>query len=210
MSYPESTFAKESICLGEVEHPVHFRSRAELHKRSSIGRFGFLNSGTVVYGNTQIGRFFCAGRQVEIGVAQHPTHALSTHGFVLGSGWFPRTPDYGVENLVRHVAHPKTIIGHDVWIGSHAIVISGLTIGTGAVVAANSTVTKDVPPYAIVAGSPARIIRMRFDEEIIAGLLETAWWERDFDTIRKLPFDNVERCIEELRRITGRSAALDG
>ncbi|NEI71963.1 antibiotic acetyltransferase [Rhizobium lusitanum] len=200
MSDPESTFSKESVCLGDVEYPVHFRPRAELHKGSSIGRFGFLNIGTIVYSNTVIGRYFSAGRQVEIGVAQHPTQALSTHGFVLGNGWFPRTKYYGTGALVSHVAHPKTTIGHDVWIGGQAIILAGVTIGTGAIVAANSTVTKDVPPYAIVGGSPARLIKMRFEDDVIAGLLRTAWWEREFEFVRKLPFSDVKRCIELLEK----------
>ena len=68
-------------------------------------------------------------------------------------------------------------IGNDVWIGSGAMILSGVTIGDGAVVAARAVVTKDVPPYAIVAGNPARLVRYRFDEATIAALLEAAWWE---------------------------------
>ena len=88
--------------------------------------------------------------------------------------------------------HPKTKgnvkIGHDVWIGTEAIVMSGVTIGDGAVIAARAIVTKDVPPYAIVAGNPARIVRNRFDDEIITRLLAIQWWHWDDATIaKKLP-----------------------
>lgn len=194
-----STFSSESICAGEVEHPVHLRPRAELHGKAFLGAFGFLNVGTVVYGNTRIGRFFCAGRNVEIGVASHPTHLLSTHGFISSSAWFPRLPGYGVGPKFGHIAHGVTSIGHDVWIGAQSVVRAGVNIGTGAVVAANSVVVKDVPPYAIVAGSPSKIIRFRFDDDLIAELLETEWWERDFEFIRTLPFQDIRACIELLR-----------
>jgi acetyltransferase-like isoleucine patch superfamily enzyme len=76
-------------------------------------------------------------------------------------------------------------IGHDVWIGQRAIVLPGITIGTGAVVGAASVVTEDVPPYAIVAGNPARFIRYRFDDETIRQLISSAWWEWSDVEIRK-------------------------
>lgn len=76
--------------------------------------------------------------------------------------------------------HPKTkgdvIIGSDVWIGTEAIILSGVTIGDGAVIGARSVVTKDVPPYAIVAGNPSRIIKKRFDDQTIKRLLDVKWW----------------------------------
>ncbi len=91
---------------------------------------------------------------------------------------------------VRHSAftgHPASkgdiTIGHDVWIGREAIIMSGVTIGTGAVVAARALVTKDVPPYAIVGGNPAKLIKYRFDAETIAKLLEIAWWDWPDDRI---------------------------
>ena len=77
------------------------------------------------------------------------------------------------------------VIGNDVWIGYEAVVMAGVHIGDGAVVAARAVVTRDVPPYAIVGGVPARIIRMRFDERTIARLLETAWWDWPADRIRR-------------------------
>lgn len=79
-----------------------------------------------------------------------------------------------------NIGHPITkgdvIIGHDVWIGTDALILSGVTIGTGAIIGARAVVTKDVPPYAIVAGNPSRVIRRRFDDETIAKLLQIAWW----------------------------------
>ena len=76
-----------------------------------------------------------------------------------------------------------TYIDHDVWIGSYVGIIGGVHIGTGAVIGAGSIVTKDVPPYAVVAGCPARIIRYRFDEEKRKRLLESKWWEYDAEKL---------------------------
>ena len=90
------------------------------------------------------------------------------------------------------------LIGHDVWLGSQCMVMSGVAIGHGAVVAARAVVTRDVPPYAIVAGNPARVVRLRFDEARIASLLETAWWNRPRAEIERLiPLLLSER-IDEL------------
>ncbi|HON07886.1 MAG TPA: CatB-related O-acetyltransferase [Verrucomicrobiota bacterium] len=85
--------------------------------------------------------------------------------------------------------HPATkgdvIIGNDVWIGYQSLILSGVKIGDGAVIAARSVVTKDVDPYTIVAGNPARVIRRRFSDEIIQRLLAVQWWNKDMKTIKK-------------------------
>lgn len=84
------------------------------------------------------------------------------------------------DSAQHHTGHPKTkgdvLIGNDVWIGTEALISSGVTIGDGAVVGARSVVVRDVPPYAIVVGNPARVVRFRFDEETIKRLLALQWW----------------------------------
>jgi acetyltransferase-like isoleucine patch superfamily enzyme len=81
-------------------------------------------------------------------------------------------------------SHGPIEIGHDVWIGAQVVILSGVTVGHGAVIAANSTVTKDVPPYAVVGGTPGKVLKYRFSEEIIKQLLDVAWWSWDDEKIR--------------------------
>ena len=90
------------------------------------------------------------------------------------------------------------MIGSDVWIGTNAVIGTGIQIGHGAVVGANSFVNRPIPPYAICAGSPARVLGYRFEEATIARLLSSAWWLRPMSVIESLPFDNVELCLEKL------------
>jgi virginiamycin A acetyltransferase len=93
-------------------------------------------------------------------------------------------------------------IGHDVWIGAQVVILSGVTIGNGAVVAANATVASDVPPYAIVGGTPARVLRYRFSDEIIAHLNKTAWWDWDDAKIRQhRKLFSVPLTLEKLRTV---------
>ena len=92
-----------------------------------------------------------------------------------------------------------TVIGNDVWIGYEAVILPGVTIGDGAIVAATSVVTKDVPPYTVVGGNPAKPLRQRFSEETIAHLLEIAWWNWDIEKITRNLEKIVGADIEALR-----------
>lgn len=83
------------------------------------------------------------------------------------------------------VSKGPVVIKNDVWIGTQTVILSGVTIGNGAVIGANTVVDKDIPPYAIAVGSPAKVIKYRFDEEIIEKLLEIQWWKWSIDRIRR-------------------------
>ncbi|MCW2270314.1 Chloramphenicol acetyltransferase [compost metagenome] len=123
--------------------------------------------------NTTVGRFCSIASRVVVGGARHPIEYVST------SPVFLAHKESIKKKFSRHDYRwePKTVIGHDVWIGEGVYVKGGVTIGVGAVVGMGSVVTKDIPPYAIYAGNPARLIRYRFTEPVIEGLLESRWWE---------------------------------
>lgn len=106
---------------------------------------------------------------------------LSTHRMFYSRGRPEWTGFCKEENFLEK---QRTSIGHDVWIGARAVVMDGVRIGDGAVIAAGSVITKDVPPYAIVGGVPAKIIRHRFGEELIQQLLIAPWWDDDLATLR--------------------------
>jgi phosphonate metabolism protein (transferase hexapeptide repeat family) len=122
-----------------------------------------------------IGRFCSIAAMTRINPGNHPMERASqSHFSYRASTYFSGAPDDAQFFAWRRSL--KVTIGHDVWIGHGAIILPGRTIGTGAVVAAGAVVTKDVAPYGIVAGNPARIIRARFPDEIAQRLQRLAWW----------------------------------
>ncbi len=144
-----------------------------LGDRDSIGGHTYGKPRVISWGegaSLTIGRYCSISTQVVIFLgSEHRTDWVSTYPF----------PIFWKE--ARHIAgHPSTrgdvVIGNDVWIGYNVIIISGVSIGDGAAIGAGSVVTKDVPPYAIVAGNPARLVRYRFDERTIQKLLQIQWW----------------------------------
>ncbi len=122
--------------------------------------------------NCNIGSFCSIASNVSIGGVGHPMHFVST------SPVFLSHKDSVKTKFAHHVYSPilRTEIGADVWIGEGAFIKAGVHIGHGAVIGMGAVVTHDVPPYAVVAGNPARLIRCRFDDVVIAGLLASQWW----------------------------------
>jgi len=107
------------------------------------------------------------------------------------SDWVSTFPFYYQANIFKESKNPyqkagDTVIGHDVWIGSEAMILAGVTIGTGAIIAARAVVTKDVEPYAIVAGNPAKLIKYRFSETNIKTLLKEKWWENSEKEVKEM------------------------
>lgn len=123
----------------------------------------------------KIGKFcsIACGAKFLFNSANHTMSSLSTYPFPL----FYEEWGISKKDVTKSWDNKgNIIIGHDVWIGFEAIILAGVTIGNGAIIGARSVVTKDVPPYTIVAGVPARIVRKRFNEDVIVKLLEIKWW----------------------------------
>ncbi|WP_418903586.1 CatB-related O-acetyltransferase [Microbulbifer pacificus] len=213
MAENTADFGRVAVTAGvakssRLERPVDIADYATVYGGTAIGKYTYINVGTVVYSNVSVGRFCSVGRQVEIGTAKHPVDFLSTHPFQYASSLFMRDPVYAMVSRKSWQFHPETKIGNDVWIGAKASISSGVTVGDGAVVAAGAVVTSDVPAYAIVGGVPARILRYRFEPEVITQLLELQWWGLSLDKIAELNFDCIDDCIKGLKRIRKECAAV--
>lgn len=176
-----------------------------------IGAFSYAVSG--FYSGVTIGRYTSIGENVQVGRASHPLTWVSTSPFFylrekifdVGDGFSSAGPyhSYGApdwQNAVSTQFKPISI-GNDVYIGHGAMIMPGVTIGDGAVVAAMAVVTKNVPPYAIVGGNPARIIRMRHDPIIAAQLLFIRWWDYAPWQLQEVDFANPAGAIEGLKRV---------
>ena len=151
----------------DFENPENFLKNVKYH-------FDFTGDKLI------IGKFCMIASDVEfiMNGANHLTNAITAYPFaIFGKGW---------ENAMEGKSYPtkgNTIIGNDVWIGYKATILPGVKIGDGAIIGSCAVVTKDVEPYSIVGGNPAKTIRKRFDEERINELLELRWWDWDIEKI---------------------------
>jgi virginiamycin A acetyltransferase len=147
-----------------------------------------------------IGKFCAVGTGVKfiMNGANHAIGGFSTYPFrIFGGAW--------QKNLPADFAFPQrgdTVVGNDVWLGYDSLLMPGVRIGDGAIVATRALVTKDVPPYAIVGGNPARIIRMRFNESTVAALLAIRWWDWDIEKITRNVAAITGTDLERLRACT--------
>lgn len=177
-----------------VSLTTSFEGANAIHAGSSLvdAKIGF---GTFIGKNSKlqgskIGRFCSIAHNVEVITHTHPsTEFVSSHpafySLLRQSGFTYVNVQKFNENLsVDGMGVHSIEVGNDVWIGAGAMLMGGLKIGHGAIVAAGSIVTKDVPPYAIVGGVPARLLRMRFSEEDISYLMQLKWWDRELSWIR--------------------------
>jgi len=147
-----------------------------------LGDYSYIvNDGEVAY--TTFGKFCSIAAMARINPGNHPmARATQSHITYRASAYFPGERDE--EEFFAWRRASPVVIGHDVWIGHGAIILPGRSVGTGAVVAAGAVVTKNVEPYAIVAGNPARVVRQRFSAAVARRLQRLAWWDWDHDRLR--------------------------
>ena len=188
-----------------------------------VGRYTFFGDQSTFERVSGIGRYSSLASNIIMGRAFHPTSFLSSSKvFYAGAGstlvgdeftefktLAASTRQAARAEWIRIEAerHGEISIGHDVWIGDRVIVMQGVSIGTGAVVAANAVVTKDVPPYAVVGGVPAKLIKYRFPEKTIERLLASRWWDLPLHAMAPVPSHDIDRAIDAIEEI--RAKAFD-
>lgn len=188
LRYKQSTIDK-NCCINlasKIEENCHILENT-IVLNSNIKKYSYVGRNSIVQ-NANIGSFCSIANDVFIGLGTHPSHLFST------SPLFYRvnnTFDIKLIETDYDFSEYQTIeIGHDVWIGARAMIMDGITIGDGAIIAANAVITKDVPPYAIMGGVPAKIIKHRFSAEKIKKLQLKQWW--------LLPLIEIKKMMEEL------------
>ena len=190
------------VRIGRFNHLLHV----------DVGTRSFTGPHTVLI-RARIGKYSSLSWGVTVGGGEHDYTRLTTHSFL-----------YSDHDGLRSAAEPAAYdrfaapctVGSDVWVAASATILRGVSVGDGAVVAANAVVTRDVPPYAIVAGVPARVIKARFEESLAERLRRIRWWDfpdaliRDnFELFARTPDDTALRRLEVLRAELGNAASSD-
>jgi len=169
--------------------------RLSIVKNSALGRFSTAGQFFRCI-DVDVGSFCSIADNVLLNAGDHPHSWLTTHIFPFNHAAWDWCPSVTLPKLTKWKTRDRCSVGHDVWIGVNAVILTGVCIGSGAVIAAGAVVNADVPPYAIVGEVPARIIGYRFDEETIARLLSVCWWDHPLEKILSLPVDDVNQSLE--------------
>lgn len=163
-----------------IHSNVHLLENSIINN-SEINSYTYLGKNCLVQ-NTKMGKFCSIANNVLIGLGKHPIDLFSTSTL-----FYRKNNTFNIDLITSNFdfqEYADISIGNDVWIGTSAIIMDGVSIGHGVIVAAGSVVTKDLPPYAIVAGVPARIIRYRFSDAKKEELIEQEWWNWDVEKIK--------------------------
>lgn len=195
LNIPKRLFSKISIFAFIHKSIIHSTVAVLLGSKvywSDIARYTFIGNNCFVI-HSSIGSFCSIASNVMIGGGKHPLNFVSTSPVFYSE----RNILKKCFNKIEFEEYKKTIIGNDVWIGSNAFIKGGVNIGHGAVIGAYAVVTKDIEPYSIVGGNPARVIRKRFDDATIEKLLKSKWWDYNNELLkeRATQFNNVEEFL---------------
>ena len=180
------------ICESKLENYTSIYSQSSL-SNVNLGQYSYISASAKI-NNSKIGKFCSIGRDFICGMGIHPTNFVSTH-----PSFFSTRKQCGVcftdKNCFEE--YKNISIGHDVWIGARVFVNDGIQIGNGAIIGAGAVVVKDVPDYAIVGGVPAKVIRFRFADHIIADLQRIEWWNWSEERLQEAQPYFINDKIEE-------------
>lgn len=169
---------------------------------TTMGAYSYVvNDASIIY--AEIGKFCSIAAHTRLNPGNHPMHRAALHHFTYRSKSYQLGPEDDHEFFDWRRSH-RVVLGHDVWIGHGAVVLPNVKIGTGAGIGAGAVVSKDVPPFAIAVGVPARVIRYRFEPKVQEALLELAWWDWERDRLSAALEDfralSAEEFVEKYRR----------
>jgi acetyltransferase-like isoleucine patch superfamily enzyme len=165
--------------------------------KTIIGDFSYITANSNII-NATIGKFCSIATGVKIGLGMHPSNFVSTHPSFYSEN---KKNIFSFSDKEYFIEHDKIVIGNDVWIGTDVIINYGVTIGSGAIIAAGAIVTSNVESYSIVGGVPAKLIKYRFNKEIIDFLLEYKWWDKEINWLKNnyLKFHDINKFYNEYK-----------
>ena len=198
---PGARIVSSTIC-----GPLFLNKNSQVGPDVVAGKYFGMNENCFIARAT-VGAFCAIGARTAINPFNHPSNWLSIHEFQYHPKSFDWVEEYNDFKRLERTPDmfERVRVGNDVWTGHNVNVMAGVTIGDGAIIAAGSVVTKDVPPYAIVAGVPAEIKRLRFSEQTIERLLRVKWWDLELSQLSGLPFRDVERCLDMIEDIKAKA-----
>jgi acetyltransferase-like isoleucine patch superfamily enzyme len=194
------------IIKSTIRGPLFLNKNSQLGPDVDVGKYSGMNESCFIARAT-MGAFCAIGARTAINPFNHPSDWLSINEFQYHPNSFDWVDEYN--DFVRLERTPDmyehVTVGNDVWTGHNVNVMAGVSVGDGAIIAAGSVVTKDVPPYAIVAGVPAAIKRFRFPERTVERLLRLKWWDLELSQLSGLPFRDIDRCLDMIEAIKAKA-----
>jgi acetyltransferase-like isoleucine patch superfamily enzyme len=193
------------IITSRLLGPAFLNRFTQVGPDAVVGRWFGMNENCFIARAT-VGHFCAIGARTAINPFNHPVDWLSIHEFQYHPASFDWVEEYNaIDRLARTPdMFQRVTIGSDVWMGHNVNVMPGVSVGDGAIIGAGSVVTKDVPPFAIVAGAPATVKKYRFSDALIERLLRVRWWDLELEELGGLPYRDVERCLDRVEEIKAR------